>query len=284
MQFMVPTLGIKPYKTAVRAGLRDLAFETLWAYNTWASDHLAGHTDRLIPVTLVDLADVDWAIAEIRRMRERGSRVVQVRGEPAGGKSLAHPDFEPFWATAEDLGMLIMFHVGGGRTSPNPGWINDGDSVLDFIAAYAGLTEPQMPEWALASLIKKGVLERHPKLGVVVAELGTYWVPGFAEWLDTSVDRSLGTHLVERRPSLPLKPSEYLQRQVRVSVVRAMDRLRPSIDHSPPGVIVFASDFPHPEGSEDAIAVFDERLGDLDEHTRTQFFGGSVAELLAAGA
>jgi predicted TIM-barrel fold metal-dependent hydrolase len=110
-----------------------------------------------------------------------GSRVVQVKGEPAAGKSLAHSEFERFWATAEDLGMMIMFHVGGGRgPTPNPGWLNDGGGVLDFIAAYGGLSEPMMPQWALASLVKKGVLERHPKLGVIVSELGVHWVPGGA--------------------------------------------------------------------------------------------------------
>jgi predicted TIM-barrel fold metal-dependent hydrolase len=155
---------------------------------------LAGYTDRLVPVTLVDLSDLDWALAEIRRMRELGSRVVQVKGEPVSGRSLAHPDLEPFWATAEDLGMLVMFHVGGGRVAPNPGWVNDGRGVMDFIANYSGLAEPQMPQWALAALIKGGVLERHPRLGVVVAELGTYWVPGFAVWLDNVADDTLGTY------------------------------------------------------------------------------------------
>ena len=130
------------------AGLRDLAFETLWAYNTWATDHLAGHTDRLIPVTLVDLADVDWAIAEIRRMRS-GAAVVQVRASRPGQVARA-PRLRA--VLGDRRGPRHVDHVPRRRWADitGSGLINDGDSVLDFIAAYAGLSEPQMPEWALA--------------------------------------------------------------------------------------------------------------------------------------
>jgi hypothetical protein len=71
---------------------------------------------------------------------------------------------------------------------------------------------------------------------------------------------------------------------VRVSVVRALDRLRPTLDHAPPGVTVFASDFPHPEGAPNALEVYAEQLSDVGTEVRDAFYGNSMTELLALGA
>src|SRR5215469_7904767 len=78
VQFVNPTLGTGPYVTAIRMGRRDLGLRAFKAFNSWTAQTFAGHTDRLIPTTLVDLIDVDWAIAAMARMRKAGSRVVQI--------------------------------------------------------------------------------------------------------------------------------------------------------------------------------------------------------------
>ena len=40
VQVMLPTLGYMPYRTAMREGMREVAFEALGAYNTWAASQL----------------------------------------------------------------------------------------------------------------------------------------------------------------------------------------------------------------------------------------------------
>ena len=47
------------------------ALEALAASNTWSAEAIEGHTDRLSFATLVDVANLDWAIAEIARTRAR---------------------------------------------------------------------------------------------------------------------------------------------------------------------------------------------------------------------
>ena len=44
-------------------------------------------------------------------------------------------------------------------------------------------------------------------------------------------------------------------------------------------MLVFSSDFPHPEGTPEPTEVFDGLLGD-DAQAREQFYGGSVADFL----
>jgi predicted TIM-barrel fold metal-dependent hydrolase len=272
IQIMVPTLGVNPYKSAKRMKRDDLALAGLAAYNSWATGQVEGYADRLLPVCMVDLADLEWSLAEIRRMRAAGSRVVQIKGEPVGDKSLSHPDFDVFWSEVVDLDMVLLIHVNGGRPLINPAWLNNGGHPRDFMPMFR-FASTQVAELPLMALLLRGTFERHPRLRLIIAELGTTWVPSFVEFMDASVREGSGY-------KLPLLPSEYLQRQVRVTVLAAEDRLHPTLERSPEGVIVFATDFPHPEGMRDAVGLFERRLGDVDEGTRERFFGGSAAELL----
>jgi uncharacterized protein len=275
-QFLLPSLGISPYKSALRDGRRDLALEALAAYNTWATEAMRPHIDRLVPVCQVDLTDIQWAIDELKRARAAGSTVVQIRGEPAGDKSLAHPDFECFWSAVEDLGMIVMIHVGGGRVLIDGGWINNGGHTGDFVG-LARLASFQVPQVTLAALLKRGVLQRHPGLRIVIGELGISWVPGFVEFMDSGVDATKPGSLTWE---WPLKPGEYIQRQVRVTALGLGERLRPSVDRAPQGVIVFSSDYPHPEGAPDCFNAFERQLGDLDREHKEHFFGASMAKFL----
>src|SRR6185295_11679307 len=186
----------------------------------------------LIPATVIDLMDVEWSIAQVVAWRERGSSAVFVKADPHDGKALNHPDFEPFWATCEDLGVAILFHVGGGRAAMHPGWANNGGDMAAFYR-LANLSRRLVPQLALASLIFGGVLERYPRLAVIVSELGIDWVPDFLEAIDLEADNSRPRMLSFASYSYPLKPSEYVRRQVRVSVVHQQDMLRPTIERVP---------------------------------------------------
>ena len=130
-QILLPSNGYHPYRHAMRND-PSLALEALETYNRWSTDQLHGYTDRLIPATVIDLMDVDWSIAQVTTGRERGARAVFVKADPHGGKALNHPDFEPFWATCEDLGVAVLFHVGGGRAAMHPGWANNGGDLSSF--------------------------------------------------------------------------------------------------------------------------------------------------------
>src|SRR6185503_17587778 len=166
-----------PYRHAMRKE-PALALDALDTYNRWALEQLHGYTERLIPVVVIDLMDVEWSIAQVVAGRERGSRVVFVKADPHGNKALNHPDFEAFWATCEDLGVAILFHVGGGRAAMHPGWANNGGDIGAFYR-LASLSRRLVPQLALGAMIFGGVLERHPKLRIIVQELGIDWLPDF---------------------------------------------------------------------------------------------------------
>ena len=79
---------------------------------------------------------------------------------------------------------------------------------------------------------------------------------------------------------LPLTPSEYMRRQVRVTPLVSSDPLRPTFDLVPEELLVFSSDVPHPEGRDTAIAICQEQLADVAADRRERFFSGEVSQLL----
>lgn len=282
VQFLNSTLGSGPFATAMRIGRPDLARRGLQAFNTWSSQTLAPHVDRLIPVALVDVGDVDWAIAEITRMRRAGSRAFQVRAEPAADdRSLAHPALDPLWAAAADLGMAVVFHIAAGRAELKKGWFFNGGDPGNFALLHL-LNGSIVPQIAMAALLIEGVFERHPGLVLIVQELGISWLPHFLHTIDSITVGAYGEQFGMGKGDykLPLKPSEYMRRQVRVTPLVTADPLHPTFDLVPPELLVFSSDFPHQEGRADAVDLFASQLEDVEGSRRQQFFGDSIAGLL----
>lgn len=280
IQFINDSFGFEPARLA-RDVLKDpqIERECMEAYNTWASEQVIGHTDRQIPVSKIILDDVDWAVREVTRMRALGSRGVQVPGMPVNGKSIAHPDFDRFWAACADLGVAVIFHVlHTGRATLAPGTANMGNWA-GAVALYQTQSH-QVPEVALGSMVLGGVLERHPKLVVMAQEMDIGWVPYWVSKMDGITDIGL----FRRHYKLPLRPSEYVERQIFISGLAPTDAksLRYAVEASPPNTIVFASDWPHPEGGpiETARSTWERELDGAPQPVIEAFLGTAIARAM----
>ena len=301
-QFLNPSFLVNPIIQAAQTRQHHLIQPIRAAWNTWASNTVRNHADRLIPVTQIDLKDVGWSLAEMRRMRERGSRAFVIPESPVGGRrsahgsggslarSITHPDFEPIWAAAEELGMAAFAHVGFARERINPGWANNGaDTIRTFTILQSLVASSVGTQLMLSAMIFDGVFERHPGLVVVVEEVGIDWLPPLVAALDASIGRLPDIVLDgQHRPSnlkpgtsytLPLAPVDYLRRQVRVTPLPTSEPIGAVIEQVPPELLCFSSDFPHVEGTDDPITVLERQLVAQPEAVRETFFGG-VGELI----
>jgi len=295
VQFLNPTFLVNTFVQSARAGRFDLGNRIRETWNRWATDTVDGRTDRLIPVTQIDLHDIEWSLGEMERMRAAGSKafvlpeapVASGRGELA--RSITHPDFEPIWDAAEDLGMAAFAHVGFARERINPGWANNGrDDVMTFNVLNT-VANNMGPQLLCAALVLDGLLERHPRLTVVVEEVGVDWLPHLCAALDGLIGRKPEALIDdEHRPSnltvgatyrLPLEPVEYLRRQVRVTPLPAAHPIDGVLRQVPPELLCFSSDYPHVEGASDAVALCERQLAGFPDEVRTTFFEG-VGELL----
>jgi predicted TIM-barrel fold metal-dependent hydrolase len=301
VQFLNPTFLVGPFVQAARARRRDLMPRIRQCWNRWAMDLVHGHTDRLMPVTQIDMNDVPGSIEEMTRMRALGSRGFAINESPVGvarfdadgnstlARSITHPDFEPLWSAAEDLGMAAIAHVGFARERIQFGWANNGANDLStYTLLNMAVTSQIGPQLMLGALALDGVLERHPKLTVVVEEVGISWLPQLLGMLDHVVGRRDHSLLAdgEFRPDfagpaykLPLKPSEYLQRQVTVTPLVVNEPLRAVLDRIPPEMLCFSSDYPHVEGTASAVAICERQLADCAPGVRETFYGGVAARI-----
>lgn len=275
-QFILPTFAFNPI-SYVR---REMTAETpriLSAYNRWTCERLAGHTDRLVPAGVVDLKTMtkEQILAEFAALRDGGSRVFLFWPSPVDGKSIAHPDFEWFWAGATEHGLMPMVHVGAGRPNVDLGWLNNGREFPSQLVAYFGQLH-QIPELVLSELVAAGIFDRHPDLRVLISELGVDWLPTFVRRLDALAKQGKQ----QNAWTFDHLPSEYFRRQVRVSPLE-FDPVDRVIDEIGSGMVVFASDYPHPEGGSDARSGFDEKLSSIDDEARAEFFGATIERDLA---
>lgn len=260
--------------------LPDLALrrEVLHTCNTWLAETCAASEGRLLPVTALEYSDLEAAVAELERMRGLGSRIFLIPAFPVNGVPPAHPSWDRVWAAAVSLGMTPMLHTGFERMRFDPGWANlGGDATL--LRMVGGAHRHVAPMTLLYALIYSGVFERFPNLTLLLAEVGTGWLPYLMREIDDRISPT--AELFVGKWKLPLRPSEYLARNVRATPLSAgNDSPLPKImQELPEDMIVFSSDFPHFEGFTDPMSHYAEALAELPPARRMRFFGGSIADV-----
>ena len=117
----------------------------------------------------------------------------------------------------------MLLHVAGaGANVMPPAYFENGrPPVPDFHGGdtnfksidYMSIPLPVMQ--TLNALVIDGVLQRHPDLRIGVIELGASWVPGWMRMLDSAHEAFRKNE--ERLQRMEMKPSEYVQRQVRAT-------------------------------------------------------------------
>ena len=223
------------------AGLRDVRAQVALcrAYNDWLSDYCAADRRRLLGVAVVSQTDITEGIAEARRaVSQLGFRGVMLRPNPIEGRNLDDPSYDPLWAVLQELGVPAAIHEG---TTQN--MVQSGRDRFSNFAFRHACSHPHEQQMACLSLICGGVLERNPDLRVVFLESGCGWIAHWLERLDEHLE-----HWGHATASLPLEPSEYFARQCFISADPDEKTIPAMASLVGEDKIVFASDYPHPDG------------------------------------
>lgn len=239
---------------------------------------------RLLPVGYVPLADFDRSKAFAAEALELGCKALMIASACPKTHSPSHLGLDPVWAQAEEAGVPIVFHVGGGGVLLDPMYFeNGGPPVPDFhggdgnfrSVSFMAIMYPPMQ--TLATMIFDGILDRFPNLRFGVIEQGADWVPGWMRSMDSAADAFRKNE--ERLQKLSLKPSEFVTRQVRVTPY-PHENAGWIIEQAGDEVCMFSSDYPHVEGGRNPLGRFGNTTAGLSDHTLQRFYCDNFADLM----
>src|SRR5436309_2552117 len=221
------------------------------AWNRWCASVAIDGRGKVHPVAHLTLRDEQWILAELARLERDGVQLAMVAPALVDGRPLSHTDHDRVWRAFVEHGVRPVFHVADQRrpfadawyTDPADAFVSTLDSVFLWTAAALACTD----------LILNGALERHPDLRIGIVELSAVWVPMFLMMLDGG---SEFTARLNGRPlaALPMRPSEYFRRQVRVSSFSYEVPAR--LIRQTGDLYMCCSDYPHSEGTATPLADY----------------------------
>ena len=261
----VEALSINPYWYKAD---RDLARQVIRVQNEKLAEACAANPDRFVAFASVALQHPDLAAEQL----EEGVKKYGLRGAGVGGsvngEELADPKFHPFWAKAEQLGVLVFMHP---QAAGAPADLQNRLKGSGGLGNVIG--NPLETTIALSHLIFEGTLDQFPGLKICAAHGGGY-LPSYAGRADA------GCVTFPDRCTKPLKkkPTEYLRQLYFDSLVFTPEALRHLVAETGSGQIVMGTDYPFPW----TRTSVDHILGTpgLTDDERVAMLGATAAKLL----
>lgn len=232
-EVMYPSLNL--FTFAIKD--RDVVSAVFERHNDWVLDYCSAAPERLLGIGCLGLPDVEVALAEIKRAATKGVRGFAIPSHAPVDKPYNHPDYDPFWAAAQDFGVPLTMHIFTGSSFDcglPPHWGTPAGTIKGYTLAHTTAVN------TMIDLICGGVVERFPRLKFVISEFETGWVAHFLQRLD---------HAIYRTPKfavdyLTMKPSEYFRRNFHITFeddeAGVLTRHLIGIDN-----LIWGNDYPH---------------------------------------
>ena len=295
-QVIFPNIGL-----GISRGIGAAAFYHAWAvaYNDYIWDTFSVDPKRFKPAAMLAIDDMDQTVAEAERCIARGFCTLFVP-VVVPWRPYRSPVYEPLWSLAEEAGISINFHIFSGNMSLSGDFASitdisqkrfdaakamakeeDDAGHEELLGAVVGLAAGMSP---IIELTGAGVLERHPKLKIVVTESECGWLA----WVLQSMDQMQERRYIAMR-KLPLRASEYFLRQGAISMTDDPVALN-NIAFTGSDCLMWGNDYPHDEGtfpnSRRPINEIKARLSEAEAHhvlcgNAARLFGFDLDDLAA---
>ena len=209
-QLVFTTAMLGPLIISDRGDDADLAYGVARGHNRAILDFCQADA-RLLPVCAVPLHDVERTAGFAGEAIEAGAAALMVASRCPKTHSPSHVGLDRTWAQAEEAGVPVVFHVGGGAPMDPTYELNGRPPVKDFIGGDTNFTSVSFlpiadaPMQTLGTMIIDGVLDRFPDLKFGVIEQGASWVPGWMRSMDAAADAFTKN---EERPPQPVVEAE----------------------------------------------------------------------------
>jgi aminocarboxymuconate-semialdehyde decarboxylase len=233
--------------------------------NERIAEVVAKWPERFVGLGAVPLQDPDLAVAELEYcVKKLGMRGVEVNPSVNGmDLSDGRLGLERFFRKLEELDVVLFLHPIG---------YSQGERLLDHYFNNV-IGNPLETTVAASHLIFDGVMERHPKLKVVLPHAG-----GYLAHYPARMDHAHRAR-ADCRTVIKKKPSSYLQRFYFDTITFDPDMLRHMVERYGADHVLLGTDYPYDMGMDDPVGFIAKAKG-LTAIQRRQIEGGNAARLL----
>ncbi|HLG70472.1 MAG TPA: amidohydrolase family protein [Chloroflexota bacterium] len=282
------------------------------AYNDWAYDYCQANPRRLFPCGLLALQDADGAIAELRRLAQRGFKTVAVRPVLWNGRYPTFEEFDPLWRELEASGLVLGMHtfpsseplsselaamMQAGSKQPDAGAADapfqSGAGLWREVAVYSpgqlvqnivnvmgvpvNASENvgfmfEAMTW-LTIVLMTGWLEKFPRLMAAVLESNASWLPLILEKAETFLE----VHAYHR-PVQVGDPEKTFARQCFIAFETDEDPVYRMWDVYE-DVGIWSSDYPHHDGADAWEAIERMNRWNVPPHVQAKLLGGNARRM-----
>jgi aminocarboxymuconate-semialdehyde decarboxylase len=264
----VEALSINPYWYTAN---RDVATKLIQLQNEKLAEICAAAPERFVAFATVALQHPDLAAQQL----EDGVKKYGLRGAGLGGSvagvELSDPKFHPFWAKAEQLGVVVFIHPQGTAELESTSRLNGNGLLTNTIG------NPLETTIALSHLIFEGTLDTFPGLKICAAHGGGY-LPSYA----ARSDAVMNTFPSRMTGTMKKKPTEYVRQLYYDSIVFTPEALRHLAAEAGPNQVVMGTDYPFPWTSTSVDHIL--TTPGLSDADKVAMLGGTAMKLLGIKA
>jgi len=245
---------------------RELARRLIKVQNEKLAAWCAAHPDRFVGLASVALQHPDLAAEQLEEaIGKMGLRGVGIAGHVAGEVPSA-PKFDPFWAKAEQLGVLIFVHPVGADNVLKEGVMRGRGDLGNIIG------NPLETTVFFSRMIFDGTLDRFPRLKFCGAHAAGY-LASYLGRTDVTCDSRPNANCANKK-----HPREYFKGQIMAdSMVFSEEGLRHLVAEMGVGQVAYGTDMPFNWPAPVDLVLNASFLKDADKEA---ILGGNVARLL----
>ena len=234
--------------------------------NDQMAKHVAAHPDRFMAIATLPLAQPAAAADELKRVMTKHGFKGAMFASNVKGMNLDDPSFEPLWATAAELGAFMFVH---------PNNIAGADRLKSYYLANL-IGNPLDTTIAAASLYFGGVMDRHPKLKVMLAHGGGFTPYQAARWEHGWKVRG------EPKKNIKEQPKNIAKRFIYDTILHSAQTLEAMIGLVGVDNVMLGSDYPYDMAMMDCVShVRGLNISDAD---KTAILQGNFEKVLAGMA
>jgi aminocarboxymuconate-semialdehyde decarboxylase len=244
---------------------RDLAAKIVDVHDKGLAAWCNANHERFVALTSPTLQFPDLAARQLEHAVKDLGFVGAAIGGHVEGQTLSDPKFDPFWAKAQELDVIVFMHPAGAENAVKEDGLKGRGDLGNIIG------NPLETTLFLSHMIYDGTLDKFPNLKLCAAHAGGY-MPSYLGRTEVACDVRQNSGCLNKK-----KPSEYLKTQVYVdSMVFSAEGLRHLVAEVGASQVVYGTDIPlvWPDTID---AILGAQIADAEKEA---VLGGNLTKLL----